>query len=174
MKRAELLLHPVRLRIVVTFANGSRLTAKQVSAALPDVPRVTIYRHLARLHEEGVLAVAAENRRRGAVERTFVLAAGGASLSPADLAEASPRQHLAYFEAFAAGLIGTFAAYVARPDIDLVRDGVGYREVVLNLTDAEFTEMASALNAAVGPYLGREAGTNRTRRLLATVVLPLE
>ena len=173
MKRANLVLHPVRLRIILTFAGHPRLTPKQVAAALPDVPQATIYRHLARLHEGRVLAVAAERRIRGAVERTYVLTAGGASLSAEDVATATRDEHLGYFETFVAGLIRQFAGYLARPEIDLERDGVGYRQVVLNLTDEEFGEMAAALNGAVGRFLFNEPGPGRKPRTLATVVLPL-
>lgn len=62
--RANLLLHPVRLRIV-TAAAGRELTAADLAAALPDVPQATLYRHLKRLVDGGMLAVVAENPVRG-------------------------------------------------------------------------------------------------------------
>jgi hypothetical protein len=73
-----------------------------------------------------------------------------------------------------AGLVAHFARYLRRPEIDLVRDGVGYRSVVMNLSDEEFEAMGRDLNAALRPYLGREARPPRRPRLLATVALPLE
>ena len=103
MKRADLILHPVRLRIILAFARGRRLTPQQVAAVLPDVPQATLYRQIERLYQGGALAVASERRVRGAVERTYVLAEGGASLLPEELANASRDDHLAYFTAFAAG-----------------------------------------------------------------------
>jgi len=173
MKRADLVLHPVRLRIILAFAGGRRLTPQQVAAALPDVPQATLYRQIERLYRGGALAVAAERRVRGAVERTYVLAEGGASLSPADLAKSSRDDHLGYFTAFAAGLIAQFEQYLERPEIDLLKDGVGYRQVVLNLSDEELMEMAGALNVAVGRFLAYEPKSGRQRRMLATVLFPL-
>jgi DNA-binding transcriptional ArsR family regulator len=175
MTRADLILHPVRLRIILAFASDvgtRRLTAQQVAAALPDLPQASLYRHLERLYRGGVLAIAGERRVRGAVERTYVLAAGGASLSPEDLANATREDHLAYFTTFAAGLIGQFERYLRRPEVDLVADGVGYRQVVLNLSDEELLEMAVALNAAVLRFMGHGPEPGRRRRLLATVVIP--
>jgi hypothetical protein len=174
MKRADLVLHPVRLRILLAFLGGRRLTPQQVAAALPDVPQATLYRQIERLRRGGALAVAAEQRVRGAVERTYVLAEGGASLSPADLAKASRDDHLGYFTSFAAGLIAQFEQYLERPVIDLVRDGVGYRQVVLNLTDDELSEMAAAVNAALGRFVANEPKPGRQRRVLATVLIPLD
>jgi hypothetical protein len=174
MKQADLVLHPVRLRIILAFAKGRRLTPQQVAAVLPDVPQATLYRQIERLYRGGALAVAAERRVRGAVERTYVLAEGGASVSPEDLAKSSRDDHLGYFTAFAAGLIAQFQQYLERSDIDLVKDGVGYRQAVLNLTDAELMEMARALNVALGRFLAHEPGPGRKRRLLATVLFPLD
>src|SRR5215467_4010514 len=137
MKRADLILHPVRLRIILAFASDlgtRRLTPRQVAAILPDLPQASLYRHIERLHRGGVLAVAGE--------RPYVLAAGGSTLTPEDLAQATRDEHLGYFTAFAAGLIAQFERYLQRPEVDLVADGVGYRHVVLDLTDDEVQEMA--------------------------------
>jgi DNA-binding transcriptional ArsR family regulator len=174
MKRADLVLHPVRLRIILMFARGRRLTPQQVAAILPDVPQATLYRQIERLYRGGALAVAAERRVRGAVERTYVLAEGAASLSPEDLARSSRDDHLGYFTAFAAGLIAQFEQYLERSEIDLLKDGVGYRQVVLNLTDEEISEMSGVLNAALGRFLALDPSPDRKRRMLATVLIPLD
>ena len=174
MKRADLVLHPVRLRIILAFLGGSRLTPLQVAAALADVPQATLYRQIERLYRGGVLAIAAEQRVRGAVERTYVLVEGGASLSPADLAKASRDDHLGYFTVVAAGLIAQFEKYLERSEIDLLRDGVGYRQVVLNLTDDELSEMSAALNAALARFVAYDPKPGRERRMLATVLIPLD
>ncbi len=174
MKQADLILHPVRLRIILAFAGGRRLTPQQVAAVLPDVSQATLYRQIERLYRGGALAIAAEHRVRGAVERTYVLAEGGASLSPEDLAKSSRDDHLGYFTAFAAGLIAQFEQYLERSEIDLFKDGVGYRQVVLNLTDDEISEMAGALNATVGRFVAYDPKPGRKRRMLATVLIPLD
>jgi len=177
MNRADLLLHPVRLRIVQAFVSGRgsrRLTVQELARQLDDVSMATLYRHVQALYRGGVLAVAASRRVRGTVERTYVLAAGATDLGPGDLAGASREDHLRYFNAFAAGLVAHFARYLRRPEIDLARDGVGYRSVVMNLSDEELEAMGRDLNVALRPYLSREAGPPRRPRLLATVVVPLE
>src|SRR5258708_1736288 len=174
MTRADLILHPVRLRIILAFAGGRRLAPRQVAAVLPDVSQATLDRQIERLYRGGALAIAAEQRVRGAVERTYVLAEGGASLSPEDLAKSTRDDHLGYFTAFAAGLIGQFEQYLERPEIDLLKDGVGYRQVVLNLSDDEISEMAGALNAAVGRFVAYDPKPGRKRRMLATVLIPLD
>ena len=73
MASADLLLHPVRLRIVQAFLGDRALTTSGLRTELSDVPAASLYRHVARLVAGGVLAVVTERRVRGALERTYVL-----------------------------------------------------------------------------------------------------
>ena len=168
------------MRLIVALWAGAPITAAELQERMPDVPPATLYRHLNALRRGGILAVAeeprtrhAEERRtRGAVERRFVLHPGAASLRPADLTEATPDDHLRWFASFVAGLLGAFGRYVAAGTPDLARDGVGYREVVLQLSDAELATMGAALNAAVMPFAANPPDDGRTARLFATILLP--
>jgi DNA-binding transcriptional ArsR family regulator len=169
---ADLLLHPVRLRIVQAFLGDRALTTTQLRSELPDVSPASLYRHVARLVEAGVLAVVAERRVRGSAERTYVLRAGAATVSLDDLAKMSREDHRQAFMAFVAGLIADFDRYLERDQIDLLRDRVSYRLMGLWLTDQELAELASDLFAVLQPRLANPPATYRKRRILATVLLP--
>jgi hypothetical protein len=145
---------------------------QQLARMLEDVPQTTLYRHVQRLFRGGVLAIAASRQVRGTTERTYVLAAGGARLGPEDLAGASREDHLRYFNAFVAGLLARYAAYLERPEVDLTADGVGYRTLLMELDDDELREMTMDVNRALAPYLRRGRREGRTPRLLATVLMP--
>src|SRR5437899_614102 len=127
--KADLLLHPIRLRIIQAFVPPKRLTAQAIGAMLPDVPPATLYRHLNTLTRGGVLAVVERRQVRGTTEKVYALLAGGTHLSPSDLAAASKEDHLRYFTTFVATLLGDFARYLERDHADFVADGVGYRQV---------------------------------------------
>ena len=73
MDALDLLLHPVRVRIVHAMAGGRTLTTSDLCARLPDVPKTTMYRHVGLLAKEGVLEVEGEQRVHGAVERRYRL-----------------------------------------------------------------------------------------------------
>ena len=90
---ADLLLHPVRLRIVQAFLGDRALTTSDLGRELADVPPGSLYRHVARLVDAGVLAVVAERRVRGTVERTYVLRLAAAAIGPDELAAMSPDDH---------------------------------------------------------------------------------
>jgi hypothetical protein len=172
MASADLLLHPVRLRIVQAFLGDRALTTGQLQSELSDVPAASLYRHVGRLVRAGVLAVVAERRVRGAVERTYVLRTSAAAIGVDELANMTPQDHRQAFLAFTAGLIRDFDQYLDSADVDLLRDGVSYRLLALWLTDNELTELARDIFAALQPRLANAPKRARKRRILATVLLP--
>jgi DNA-binding transcriptional ArsR family regulator len=168
----DLLLHPVRLRIIQALAGGRRLSPAELGDELADIPPATLYRQINTLADGGVLAVVEQRAARGTPERVYALVEGGASLTPQDLTEATAGDHLRFFTIFVAGLIGEFGRYLDGEHIDLVADGVGYRQVPLELTDQEFAELAGRLNAALAPVIANRPAPGRTRRMLTTIVMP--
>jgi hypothetical protein len=119
-----------------------------------------------------VLSVVAERRVRGAVERTYVLRAAAARISPDEVARMTPAEHRQTFLAFIAGLIGDFDRYLARGDVDPVRDGVSFNMAAMWLTDTEFLELGRELYAVLQPRLANAPTPERRRQLLATVLMP--
>lgn len=169
---ADLLLHPVRLRIVQAFLGDRALTTTQLRTELPDIPPASLYRHVARLVNAGVLAVVAQRRVRGALERTYVLRSSAAGIGADELARMTPDQHRQAFLAFVAGLVGDFDRYVAGVHIDPLRDGVSYRLAAMWLDDLELMEVARELAIVLQPRLANMRRPGRKRRILGTVLLP--
>ena len=172
MATADLLLHPVRLRIVEAFLGDRALTTSALAAELSDIPAASLYRHVARLVDAGVLAVVAERRVRGALERTYVLRLTAAAVGLDEVAAMSADDHRRAFMAFVAGLLGDFDRYLARGDIDLLRDGVTYRLAGLWLDDAEYAELLRELTRVLQPRLTNPPRPGRKRRILGHVLLP--
>jgi len=171
---ADLLLHPVRLRIVQAFLGDRALTTSDLRSELPDIPPASLYRHVARLVDAGVLTVVSERRVRGAVERTYVLRVAAASINLDEVETMSREDHRQAFMAFVAGLLSDVDRYLDREDFDPVRDGAGYRLAGLWLDDAEFAEFIRDLVRVIQPRLANAAKPGRRRRILGTVMLPGE
>jgi len=169
---ADLVLHPVRLRVIQALLGDRQLTTAQIAAELDDVSTATIYRQIATLTEAGILEVVDERRIRGAVERTYRLHLNLAEVSLEDLANMTADEHKQAFVGFVAGLLANFDAYAARGDIDLARDRVGYRHNALWLTDEELDELLATTREVTLPYAANGPGPGRVRRLISSVVLP--
>ncbi|HXZ63439.1 MAG TPA: helix-turn-helix domain-containing protein [Streptosporangiaceae bacterium] len=168
---ADLLLHPVRLRIVQAFLGDRALTTSQLSTELSDVPAASLYRQVARLVRAGVLQVVAERRVRGAMERTYVLRQAAAVIPAEETAAMSAEDHRQAFMAFVAGLLAAADRYFARPDFDPLTDLTSYRIAGLWLDDTEYTAMLADLSRLLMPRLANAPRKGRRRRILATVVL---
>ena len=172
MASADLLLHPVRLRIVKAFLGDRALTTSQLAGELDDVPAGSLYRHVALLTEAGVLQVVAERRVRGAVERTYTLRLFAAQIQPDEAAAMTLDEHAQAFMAYVAGLLADFDRYLASSPSDPVQDGADYRMAALWLTDAELTDLRRDLVRIFQPRLANAPGEGRRRRMIYNVVLP--
>ena len=68
----DVVLHPVRWRIVQALAGGAQ-TVAEMASQLDGVPQATLYRQIRVLQDAELIAVADEKPVRGVVERTYVL-----------------------------------------------------------------------------------------------------
>ncbi len=173
---ADMVLHPVRLGIIQGLLGGRRLTTAQIAEELPEVTPATLYRHISTLTQAGILEVVGQQRIRGAVERTYALRLEASELSPEELNSMTTEQHRQAFTSFVAGLLRNFDRYVRYVEeadgVDLARDGVGYRQTAVWLTDEEFAKLAESFRSALLPYADNPASPERTRRLITTIVMP--
>ena len=172
MTSADLLLHPVRLRIVKAFLGDRALTTSQLAAELDDVPAGSLYRHIARLTKAGVLQVVAERRVRGAVERTYTLRMYAAQIQPGEARAMTLDEHAHAFTAYIAGLLADFDRYIVSAPADPVDDGASYRVAGMWLTDEEFASLVRDVREVFAPRRANAPGKGRRRRMVYTVTLP--
>jgi len=175
----EVILHPVRMRIMMALAGSAGMSPLQMSEKLPDVPLATLYRHISRLYKAEVLLVAGERPARGTLEKVYTLNRAGTHLSQEAFVRASKADHLRYFTAFAMTLVDEFARYLDRtPTVDLAADGVGYHQGALFMSDAELVDFAQKLQQAALPYFSEEPPTDsrtggpRKKRIFSTILVP--
>ncbi|MFY4775682.1 helix-turn-helix domain-containing protein [Metabacillus sp. RGM 3146] len=170
--KAKLILHPVRMRIVQTLVNGKQLTVQEMASRLPDVPQATLYRNLNKLVEGNVIEVLAENQIRGAVEKVYGLAKDAVSLSPEQFQKSSKEEQMGVFMQFAGSLIDRFGSYLEKEEVDLVKDGVSFRQIDLFMDDEEFLEFIQSIRAAYQKAAGNEPKERRKKRTVATIIIP--
>ena len=173
MDTVELLIHPARLRVVYALAGGRALTSAELQARIPNVPKATLYRHIALLAEHGILEVVGERRVRGAVERTFRLCEDRTRVSLDDASRMSVDDHRRGFSASMAALLAEFNAYLDTPDAAPVRDAVGYRHFTLWLTDEEKREAIADMQALLVERARQSPAPGRRAHLLSTIFFPL-
>jgi DNA-binding transcriptional ArsR family regulator len=144
-KTWDTLLHPVRLSIVQQFEIGNRaLTIAELARELPEVPQTTLYRHVNRLVQAGILTVVGERRVHAALERIYALPAPEAGLLQSDPQAPGPESA----SARAAAMTVFFAAMQREFERSRARRGLLRNEPeatfvssVAYLTDRDFAEL---------------------------------
>jgi DNA-binding transcriptional ArsR family regulator len=171
----NLILHPVRLRILITLA-GREMTVQQLTSVLSDIPQATLYRHVSLLVKEHMLSVVKEQQIRGQIEKTYGINAEAAPPKVTNLAGASADDHMRYFMMFVNSLLADFVRYRSQGEVegklDVVGDGVIYTTIPLNLSDEEFKQLGAAVQTVMLPFLNNSLTAERQRRLFTTIVIP--
>ena len=172
--RADLILHPVRARIIVEVS-GRRITAKELAESMPEIPMTTLYRHINALTEGGILAVVEENQVRGTVERVYALDREATDLTPEELSQMTREDYEQLFTIFVTSLLGDFLRYLDSRDpenIDLVADRLKFGKVKLHLTDAEFEALLVQVYGAIESVVGNEPSLDRKQRIASVAFIP--
>ena len=173
MDTIELLLHPVRLRIVHVLSGGQTLTTAHLRARMPDVSKATMYRQVSLLVEGGILEVEREQQVGGTIERWYRLHQSSAVITSA-AAAASLDDYRRAFAAAMAALLGEFNAYLDRGHADPPADAVGFRQHALWLSPHERDELIEELRKAIVPRLNNEPAPGRRQHLLSPILFPIE
>lgn len=173
MDTLELLLHPVRIRILHAFSAGRTRTTSELCARLPDVSQATIYRHVALLTSAGVLRVVDEQRVRGAVERHYALNRDLATIDQDTATQMSPDDHRRAFASAMAALLADFGNYLDHADPDTGGEVIGYRQIPLWLSPTELQNLIAHLHSAIKDALANEPTPERAQFLLSPILFPI-
>jgi DNA-binding transcriptional ArsR family regulator len=169
---ADLIIHPIRIRIIQSLVGGFRRTTQEISEIMPDIPQATMYRHLNKLLKAKVLEIVEHKQVRGSIEKVYILAELGAEIPAKDLLQMNADEHMEMFMKFIALLIGDYDRYLKQEQLDLEKDGVSFRQVALNLSDEEYRQLLMEMRATMQLHLNNEASDERTKRVITTIVIP--
>ena len=174
MAAIDLLIHPVRIRIVNAMSGGRKLTTAQLCARMPEMSQATVYRHVGMLADGGVLEVDSEQRVRGAIERRYRLRQDRALIDADAAATMSLDDHRRGFTAVMAALIAEFNSYLDRANADPMADSVGYRQFVLWLNDDELAATIGDMRTLLIARMKNDPSPDRTPYLISPVLFPTE
>ncbi len=169
--KEDLLLHPVRLRIILATA-GRQVTPQQLANELPDIPQATLYRHINTLAAAGILSVVKERRVRNTLEKTYALPDQSLMLTAEDLENAGPEDYIRLFTQYFGLLLGYYVRYIQHGNVDLARDNVLFQMFPAYLSEVEAQELGQTLKAALLPYLKNEPSPERQRSIFGLISLP--
>jgi DNA-binding transcriptional ArsR family regulator len=170
----DLLLHPVRQRIVHAMSGDRTRTTSDLCASLPDVPKTSVYRHVGLLADAGLLEVAEERRVQGAVERHYRLRTERTMIAVEDAKAMTVDDHRHGFGVAMAVLQAEFNAYLDREGVDPVTDGVGYRQGTVWCGPEELAEMVEEMRAVFAARMANGPAPGRRPYLVSAIFFPTE
>lgn len=168
----EIMLHPLRMRILQTLLNGNHLTAQEMIKILDDVAVPTLYRHLNILVEHKIIEIVQENQIRGTVEKVYALP-NQDIFSKENIKKATPEEHVDYFTMFMTSLLSQFNQYITHEDSDISIDKVSYRQIQLQLSDQEIMDIFKTISDAITPNLDNKANDSRRLYSISTILIPV-
>jgi hypothetical protein len=168
--KAEVVIHPVRLRIAGALL-AQPMNTQQIAGALPDVPPATLYRHVRALATFGTIEVVSRRTINGIVEPTYAVRQGAARFGPKEFAAIPASDHARYLSVVFGAQMAVAQAYFREPGHHVVRDGATYFRADLNLTDTEARQLRARLLALMRRYR-RPAGRRRRVRHVAVSLIP--
>lgn len=155
----EIMLNPVRTRILQEIAVSQKLTATELCKKINDVPRTTLYRHINILLDCNILSVVAEKKNRGSIERTFAL----------NLGTLSEINSLEYASQNILGLLmnkyAKFQSYLESKNPDPAKDKVFISNSVMMMDDGEFDRFLSELWELIKRYSFGYADGRKARNI---------
>lgn len=147
------------------------LTTTNLCAALPDIPKATVYRQVERLASGGVFEVESSRQVRGAMERRYRMAVGGDLVDKADARSMTLEDRRKGFTAAMAALIADFNVYLDRRSADPTADGVSYRQAPW-LRPTERSQLIRDFGRILQGLMSNEPGADRKPYMLSTIVFP--
>jgi DNA-binding transcriptional ArsR family regulator len=174
MDATELLLHPVRLRIIHAVLDGQPFTTSALRERLPDISQATVYRQVALLVAGGLVEVDREDRVRGAVERSYRLHPARTAMNADDVAAMTVDDHQRGFAAAVAALLAEFNAYLGRDGADPLADSVSYKQFSLWLSQEEKAAFIEEVVLAIRRRAAQEPSPDRRRHLMSTILFPTD
>lgn len=172
-KKADLLLHPIRMRIVQQLLLAKSLTIAQLVDALGDVPQATVYRHINLLLQADLVEIIDTKKVKGTEERLFSVKQDNLQIPESEIESTSTEDHIRHFTAFHGNLLQLATTYLAEASPTRYKvDGFGYWYTPLHLTDEEFLQFVQSVNNCLEEAIRKQPAPGRSARIFAGMFIP--
>lgn len=172
-RKADLLLHPVRIRIIQQLLLDKPLTIAQLVEILGDVPQATLYRHMNLLLEANLVEVVETKKVKGTEERKFSIKKDNLQIPVSEVETTSREDHIRHFSVFHSSLLQLATSYLAdKTPEQYKKDGFSYGYLPLHLSDEEFQEFIQSINQVIEKVIHNQPTSSRTTRIFASMFIP--
>ena len=162
--------NPIQGKLLLTIHAEGKSTAKQILEANKGVPQATVYRHLSKLAQDGIIEVVQENRIRGVVEKVYALSV---SLLQNDaLDHLSGETYMNLFLEYMMGLMQEFELYTSQGKIDIANDGTGFSLMPIYATKEELAQAGQKISEILMPLAQNQPTPERRYQNVGLIFTP--
>ncbi|MGN0394138.1 MAG: hypothetical protein ACI4EF_02145 [Coprococcus sp.] len=156
---AHKMMNAINLKILQQIMLDGESDTNAIAEAMPEVPVSSIYRHLAELQEIGVIRIASQIQKRGAIKKTYAMNEAFSEKNP-------KHEELAAIARTGLCIIaGEIQQYFESDYGDIEKDCVDISNVIVNINEQEFKEMRREINEVIKKYMGKCGGERKVRRV---------
>ncbi len=172
MKMLSELLNPVRMKVIQVISEKGSATPKEIIEAVPGIPVASLYRHIKKLLEIGVLEIVSETPIRGTVEKTYKVRLEPFKAIEELVSSGDRNAHYDLFYTFAMSMIVDFSRYISTPTYDMVKDRVGFRSYPITMTDERCDDFLKDFSELLIKYLNTSEKSEGRLRKFSFALLP--
>ncbi len=163
----EIMLNPIRMRIIQELSKMESTTTSELCRKISDVPRTTMYRHIKILIENDILSVISEEKVRGSFEREIAL--NIPEITKHNTIENAATNALG----FLMSIYGKLHNYFHGENPEPGKDKIFMNNTVLMMNDTEFDQFTEELRKLLLKY-SFELGKDRKARDISIISAPVE
>lgn len=167
-KKADVVLNPVRMRIIQYAARHQPVTVDMMASALSDISKPTLYRHVKVLVENEILLVVGEKKKRGTYEQSYSLNLSKVTSTGQESSE--DMEALVY--SILAKLIEDFRQYFSQEGAKPVEDKLFVGVNTLYLDDSSFDRFVHDIYEVVSRYIQAPVGKEAKVRMISMISSP--
>ncbi len=171
--KADLILHPVRYRILQVLLDR-QLNTQQIAQEMPQIPLSSIYRHLKTLLDSGLVQVMETNLVKGIEERIYTVGVLP-HISGDEYQNYSKDETQRFFAAYLSFLLSGFTNFLfSREQIDYEKEKVGFTDHVFYVTPEEMDAFGAELQKLFLALQENEPEGERQRQFLSIITFPID
>jgi len=177
VNKADILLHPVRMKIVRVLMTNSQngLTPLEMAKMIQDVPQATLYRHIQKLTDAGIIKVWKEEKVRAVMEKRYIVNIEDASLHPEEWKRYTIEEKLDYYSYYQLALFNQYQTYLEKIEKQNVNDKATLAMLDVRLNEPVFEEFQQELTELMKKYHKMsEEDTNQDKknRSIGITIIP--
>lgn len=171
LRNFEVINHPVRMRLY-QLLHRNQLSITQLAQLLPDVPQSSIYRHIHRMLEAGVIRVADTRWVKGILERFYT--ATSELIDPQELYQPGGLEkfadHVCLYGSVVAQELARYILEQGKPDLE----NIAVRDHIFYASEEEFIQAREAIYALLQRLEQNPPAPGRVARRLFVMGHPHE